>query len=295
MARVPPSSEQAPLPVPEVLPAPYQAFLTVLDRLVDALDKAVGLAPKKAIDRLKTGRGFGADTAIGYNERTRSVHDAPRVRLHGHAKAVSATAPWVEPADYGPKPDSMTAHAYMARPILLLDAFLEAQARAAEASLALHAVPHMQRDALWVHVAPRTKSGAVRKVGLAMGPTPLESKRDHADRVTGECTWSATEGARPRLLAYLRAIAAVPVPAPDAPFWVGERLWAGRTLERVVEHNRPQLSWHARYVQADTAAQAATLMEARHRLLADRDQPPPVGTPTWVVHRAEVASPLPPL
>lgn len=295
MARASLPIETPPLPVPEVLPAPYQAFLVALDRLVDAMDKAVERAPKKAIERLKRAREFGARASIGHDDRARAPYAAPPVRLRGYNGLATAQAPWVDPTDYGPKPDTMTAHAYMARPLHLLDALVAAQAAALDASLALVAAPHLGRATLSVDVAPRTKNGAVRKVGLALGRTPLEPTREHMDKITGDCLWSDVGGARPRLVAYLRAIAAVPPPAPDAPYWIGERLAVGRTMERVIADNHRSFSWYTCYVQAHTAQDAATLMEARHRLLSDRDQPPPVSTPHWVVHRAETAVPLPPL
>jgi len=209
MARASLPIETPPLPVPEVLPAPYQAFLVALDRLVDAMDKAVERAPKKAIERLKRAREFGARASIGHDDRARAPYAAPPVRLRGYNGLATAQAPWVDPTDYGPKPDTMTAHAYMARPLHLLDALVAAQAAALDASLALVAAPHLGRATLSVDVAPRTKNGAVRKVGLALGRTPLEPTREHMDKITGDCLWSDVGGARPRLVAYLRAIAAV--------------------------------------------------------------------------------------
>ena len=277
------------LSIPADLPEPHQVFLGALDALAEALDRVATLAPPRVQAALKKAKDFGATVRIGHDPDLRAPHHAPKVKLYGYKDARSFDAPWVAPEAYGKKTEGQTAHAFMARPVVLFDALMLARQRAAEASLAMGAVPYMGATTLLVQGAPRPKHSPHPRIGLVIDQTALEDDRLRTEDATTDCQWSDTKGARPHLVAYLRRIALLPPLAPDAPYWTGERHAPGKAFAEVIQA-KPHLAWNQRYVQANTAQDAATLLEAQHRLLRDRGfsaHPHP-----WVVHKAEMVLPL---
>jgi len=257
------------------LSTPQIAALRAIDVAVETMDHLVGTMPDRVLKSIKAKRGFGASVILSEGHTFAHIHTGRvttadlGVYLQGAKMANKSTLPF-HPTDYGPKPEGVSAHAYLNTVEVLKAAWAEADKEATHAARMWAKIPGMERVALTLSVAPRPHLKGIRAAVNLRG-RPIEIDRHDVIDPAQSKDWYDEDGPRDRLIQFLSLISGVRR---------SNGVWAVTATKNVaggLASHRAGRTWdsEAHLVDAGSAQDAATI----HQAYAWVDNRRPYGVP----------------
>lgn len=270
------------------LSTPQIAALRAIDVAIETMDHLVGTMPDRVLKSIKSKRGFGASVILSEGQTFAHLHTGLAMKavrgvyLHRAKMEHKSTLPF-QPTDYGPKPEGVSAHAYLNTVEILKAAWTEADKEAAHAARMWAKIPGMERVALTLSVAPRPHLKGIR-AAIDLRGRPVEIDRHDASDPAQSKDWYDEDGPRDRLIQFLSLISGV---RRSNGVWA---VAATKTVVGGLASHRAGRVWdsEAHLVDAGSAQDAATI----HQAFAWLDNRRPYGAPSPTDFHAAFLAPF---